>query len=173
MFQKGRLLRLSSKDSLMYNHRERSFYQNKRRNLSQRVGEMLTLFSYSTTHHSDLRTCSIKRIETHTTAAWHSICSAHHDEQADTEVEIGYCLREGKASFNDRQAFGRNVGKSHTEAINKVSSIPIALISFQRYSNQIRFNAFSDHFDHSDARRGLSGFTLTIAKPAKVNLGSL
>jgi hypothetical protein len=103
----------------MYNHRERSFYQNKRLNLSQRVGEMLTLFSSSTTHHSDRRTCSIKRIGTGTATPRQSISSALHLEQADTEVESGYCLREGKASFNDRQAFGRNVGKSHTEAANK------------------------------------------------------
>ena len=119
MFQKGMPLRLSSKASLMYNHRERSFYQDKRLNLFQRVGEMLTLFSSSTTHHSDRRTCSIKRSETHTTAAWHSISSAHHDEQADTQAERGICLREGKATFPDRQAFGRKVGKSHTEAANK------------------------------------------------------
>jgi len=103
----------------MYNHRERSCYQNKRLNLFQRVGEMLTLFSSSTTHHSDRRTCSIKRIETHTTAAWHSICSAHHDEQADAKAESRANLPEAKATFPDRQAFGRNVGKNHTEAANK------------------------------------------------------
>ena len=119
MFQKGKLLRLSSKASLMYNHRERSFYQNKRLNLFQRVGEMLTLFSSSTTHHSDLRTCSIKRSETHTTAAWHSISSAHHDEQADAKAESRANLPEAKAIFPDRQAFGRKVGKSNTEAANK------------------------------------------------------
>lgn len=80
---------------------------------------MLTLFSSSTTYHSDRRTCSIKRIETHTTAAWHSICSAHHDEQADAKAESRANLPEAKAIFPDRQAFGRKVGKSHTEAINK------------------------------------------------------
>lgn len=119
MFQKGKLLRLSSKASLMYNHRERSFYQDKRLNLFQRVGEMLTLFSFPITHHSDRRTCSIKRSETHTTASWHSICSAHHDEQADTQAESRANLPEAKATFPDMQAFRRNVGKSHTEAANK------------------------------------------------------
>lgn len=132
MFQKGRPLRLSSKASLMYNHRERSFYQNKRLNLSQRVGEMLTLFSSSTTHHSDLRTCSIKRIETHTTAAWHSICSAHHDEQADAKAESRANLPEAKATFPDRQTFRQNVRKDinrlqtnklHPDSVDFISKV--------------------------------------------------
>lgn len=132
MFQKGKPLRLSSKDSLMYNHRERSFYENKRLNLSQRVGEMLTLFSSSTTHHSDRRTCSIKRSETHTTAAWHSICSAHHDEQADAKAKSRAKLPEAKATFPDRQAFRRNARKDinrlqtnkfHPDSVDFISKV--------------------------------------------------
>ncbi len=119
MFQKGKLLRLSSKASLMYNHRERIFYQDKRLNLSQRVGERLTLFLYSTIRHGDCRECLIKRSGTGTATPRQSTSSAPHPEQADTQAESRANLPKAKATFPDRQAFGRKVGKSHTEAANK------------------------------------------------------